>query len=35
MPHAQQQNGPIEKLIRTIVERARAKIDDSGLPLKL
>lgn len=35
VPNAQQQNGLVERLMRTIVEGARAQIVDSGLPLKL
>ncbi len=35
VPNAQQQNGLVERLMRTIVKRARAQIVDSGLPLKL
>ncbi len=35
MPYSQQQNGLVEKLMRTIVEGARAQIVDSCLPLKL
>lgn len=34
-PHAQQQNGLVERLMRTIVEGARAMILDSHLPLTL
>lgn len=33
--HAQQQNRLVEKLMRTIIEKARAQIVDSGLLLKL
>ena len=35
VPHAQQQIRLVERLIRTIVEGARSRIVDSGLPLKL
>ena len=35
VPYAQQQNGLVERLMRTIVEGARAQIVDSRLPLKL
>lgn len=35
VPNAQQQNGLVERLMRTIVEGARAQIVDSGLSLKL
>lgn len=34
-PHAQQQNGLVERLMRTIVEGAQAMILDSHLPLTL
>ncbi len=35
VPNAQQQNGEVERHIRTVVEEAQAKMIDANLPIKL